>query len=139
MIRTAKMTDLEVIDALAVKVINKMSSSGIPQWDLSYPRQEHYEQDIIDKCLFVYEEDSILGAITLKAQDDPPYNDLSNWTDEESLVIHRVIVDPKMGRKGIARQFFVFAEEIALKMGYTSIKVDTHKENYKMNGFLRQL
>jgi ribosomal protein S18 acetylase RimI-like enzyme len=32
----------------------------------------------------------------------------------------------------------MFAEELTKKNGLTSIKVDTHKENYKMNGFLKK-
>lgn len=133
------MSDLNVIDSIAVDVIQNMKESNIPQWDFTYPRKIHYEQDVIDDCLFVFDDGDIQGAITLKAQDDPPYNDLTNWTDEESLVIHRVIVNPNVGRKGIAKQFFAYAEVLAVEMGYTSIKVDTHKENYKMNGFLRKI
>ncbi len=139
MIRKGKITDLDVIDEIAVKVIKNMQDSDIPQWDLNYPRKQHYLEDIENDCLYVYEDSSVLGAIALKPQDDPPYEDLDNWTDSESLVIHRVIVDPTITRKGIASQFFQFAEELAKKMGYTSIKVDTHKENYKMNGFLKKI
>jgi len=139
MIRKAVFQDLDTIDSLSVEVIKNMKDSGIPQWEFTYPRKEHYHQDIIDDCLYVYEDESVLGAIALKPEDDLPYKDLPNWTDEESLVIHRVIVDPKTARKGIAKQFFVFAEVLAQEMGYTSIKVDTHKENYKMNSFLKKI
>lgn len=139
MIRKALLSDLDTIDSLAVKVIDNMKESGIPQWEYTYPRKNHYEQDVKDDCLYVYDENGVFGAIALKPENDPPYKDLTNWTDEESLVIHRVIVDPELGRKGIAKQFFLFAEEVAREMGYTSIKVDTHKENYKMNGFLKKL
>lgn len=139
MIRKAKINDLNRIDEIAVETIQNMMDSNIPQWDFNYPRKEHYHQDIIDDCLYVFDEESVLGAICLKPENDPPYKDLDNWTDEESLVIHRVIVDPNVRRKGIAKTFFLFAEELAREMGYNSIKVDTHKENYKMNGFLTKL
>ncbi len=139
MIRKGKFSDLDVIDEIAVKVIKNMKESNIPQWDYCYPRKEHYLQDVEDECLYVFDDFGIFGAITLKPQNDPPYEDINNWTDDESLVIHRVIVDPTITRKGVASKFFAFAEDLAKKMGYTSIKVDTHKENYKMNGFLKKL
>lgn len=138
MIRKGTVNDLDKIDEIAVKVIKDMQNSNIPQWDYNYPRKEHYASDVTDSSLYVYDKDGILGAITLKPENDPPYKDLDNWTDEESLVIHRVIVDPTIRRSGIASKFFQFAEELAKELGYTSIKVDTHKENYKMNGFLKK-
>ena len=75
----------------------------------------------------------------MKPQDDPPYNELDNWTHAESLVVHRVIVDPTSSRSGVALEMFQFAETLATELGFKSIKVDTHKENYKMNSFLRKL
>lgn len=139
MIRKAVIGELELLDSIAVKVIKNMMDSQIPQWDMSYPRKEHYLEDIQEGCLYVCDEGAVLGAITLKKQDDPPYDELDNWTDSESLVIHRVIVDPDSARSGVAHKLFVFAEELAIEMGYNSIKVDTHIENYKMNGFLKKL
>lgn len=139
MIRKGRIDDLEVIDKIAVKVIDDMKKNNIPQWDYNYPRKEHYFEDVEEECLYVFDDNGVIGAITLKAQDDPPYEDIDNWTDEESLVVHRVIVDPTATRKGVASQFFAYAEELAKSMGYNSIKVDTHKENFKMNGFLKKL
>ena len=139
MIRMAKIDELNTLDSIACKVINDMINCGIPQWNFDYPRKEHYLSDITENCLYVCGEDQVLGAICLKPQDDPPYNELDNWTHKESLVVHRVIVDPDSSRSGVAYEMFQFAETVAKDLGFKSIKVDTHKENYKMNGFLKKL
>ena len=47
MITFAVLEDLQEIDDLAVVVINDMASSKIPQWELDYPRYEHYKQDVL--------------------------------------------------------------------------------------------
>ena len=53
MIRMAKKEELNVLDSIACKVINDMIDCGIPQWNLSYPRKEHYQADIAENCLYV--------------------------------------------------------------------------------------
>ncbi|XMB66374.1 GNAT family N-acetyltransferase [Mycoplasmatota bacterium zrk1] len=139
MIRLAKKEDLNRIDELAVSVINTMKEQNIPQWNLSYPRKEHYEKDIKNGTLFVYEDDIILGVIAIAEQNDLPYEELSNWTDEFSIVIHRILVEPGLRRKGIARKLFNYAIDLSIEKGFTSIKIDTHAENYIMLNLLKKM
>lgn len=139
MIRLAQLNDLEEIDNLAVKAINYMSKSDIPQWTLNYPRKEHYREDIINNALYIYEDSKrILGAMTILPENDPPYKTIDGWIKEKSLVIHRVIVDPGNSKKGIAQQLLNYAFMLGKKKHYESIKIDTHLENYKMRNFLKK-
>ena len=54
------------------------------------------------------------------------------------MVIHRVLVDPTVQKKGIAKQLLDFAKVQAMRQGFESIKIDTHLENYKMRNFLQK-
>ena len=49
MISLATFNELDEIDNLAVLVINDMAKSKINQWDLNYPRKEHYIADVLKK------------------------------------------------------------------------------------------
>lgn len=139
MIRKASMTDLKRIDDIAVKTIEDMAISQIPQWDMSYPRARHYESDIKAGDLYLYLEDKeILGAMTLKREQDPPYETITGWRTPhgESYVIHRVIVDPSVRRRGVFHQLLNYAITVTTNAGFHSIKIDTHNKNYKMRQFL---
>lgn len=141
MIRLALLNDLEEIDQLALRVIEDMKQSGIPQWEPTYPRKSHYFQDVTKDALFVYEmNNQILGVITILPENDPPYETIDGWLCDHtnSLVIHRVLVDPDIRQKGIAQAMMDFAIQQGLHEGYQSIKIDTHHDNYKMRAFLEK-
>jgi GNAT superfamily N-acetyltransferase len=141
MIRRAILAELKKIDDLAIRAITKMKKDNINQWDENYPRQEHFAKDIEHGGLFVYEENSeILGVMALYKEIEDSYQTIKGWKTPhgESMVIHRVIVNPNYERKGIFQQLFQFAKEKAIQSGYKSIKIDTHKNNYKMRAFLEK-
>lgn len=139
MIRIATMKDLDRIDEIAVMTIDDMARSQIPQWDMSYPRKEHYKLDVDRGDLFVFEQEGIIvGAMTLRIEQDPPYETITGWLSPhgKSFVIHRVIVDPNYRRQGVFHQLLTHAIDVTNQYGFQSIKIDTHKENYKMRQFL---
>ncbi len=139
MLTRATLDDLKEIDELALLVIHDMMLFGIPQWDESYPRQEHYKLDIENNALFLYKDkDAILGAITLLAENDLPYKTINSWVKEKSIVIHRMLVHPKVRNKGIAKSLLEYAIHFSKLGAYESIKIDTHLENYKMRNFLKK-
>ena len=139
MIRLAQPSDLDTIDQIAEQAILHMAASNIPQWDLSYPRRLHFAKDVEDGVLFVYEQEGrIAGVMALRPEQDPPYENIQGWTvpHGESLVIHRVVIDPKLERQGIFQHLMDFAIQTAKDKHYQSIKIDTHHDNYKMRRFL---
>jgi len=141
MIRLAQLKDLDEIDNIALRVIADMAASNIPQWDESYPRRAHYFQDVLKDSLFVYEvNNKICGVMTLMKENDPPYLTIDGWLCDHSnsLVMHRVLVDPNSRKQGIAQTLLDYAIALGLNEGYQSIKIDTHHDNYKMRAFLEK-
>jgi ribosomal protein S18 acetylase RimI-like enzyme len=141
MIRHATLKDLNCIDDIAVRVIMDMKASNIPQWNESYPRKEHYQKDVLINALFVYEINSVIyGAVTILPEQDPPYETITGWRipHGQSLVVHRLIVDPDKRQSGVARSFIEHAIRLAQQRGLKSIKIDTHHDNYKMRNFLEK-
>lgn len=139
MISLAKINDLNEIDNLAVLVIKDMAKSSIPQWELSYPRKEHYLNDVKQNSLYkLMKDDKIVGIITILEENDPPYKTITGWKRENSIVIHRVLVHPEYRKLGIGQKLLEFAFALGIKMKMQSIKIDTHLENYKMRKFLEK-
>lgn len=138
MIYYATIKDLEEIDELAVRVITDMKDANIPQWELSYPRKDHFLKDVEKNGLIIYKEDTILGCMAVLPENDPPYQTINSWIKEKSIVLHRILVDPNTRGKGIAQKLLDFAIQLGKKDHYESIKIDTHLENYKMISFLEK-
>lgn len=137
MLTKATIHDLVEIDDLAVLVINDMKTSKIPQWELTYPRLEHFQKDVRNDALYVYKKaGKILGCMAMQPENDPPYKTIDSWLREHSIVLHRILVHPAARKQGIAKIILDYAIEYGTKHGYESIKIDTHLENYKMRNFL---
>jgi ribosomal protein S18 acetylase RimI-like enzyme len=129
--------DLDKIDRLAVLNIQDMKDAKISQWTLDYPRKKHYIEDVERNGLYVYKLNGIIiGVMTLLKENDAPYKTIDTWMKHNSLVIHRVLVDPKYRNQKVAQKLFNFAYELGIEGKYESIKIDTHLENYKMRRFL---
>lgn len=137
MIAKAELKDLNEIDELAIVVIEDMASSEIPQWNLNYPRKEHFETDVLNDALIIYKDNNrILGCMAFLPENDPPYKTINSWIKEHSLVIHRVLVHPETRGLGIAKKMLDYVVNYGRVEQYDSIKIDTHLDNYKMRKFL---
>ncbi|MBN2604751.1 MAG: GNAT family N-acetyltransferase [Bacilli bacterium] len=137
MLRKATLRDVDKLDDLAVCVIQHMIEAKIPQWTLAYPRSEHFKKDILVDGLYVFEESNeILASCTILPENDPAYTTIHSWIKQKSLVIHRILVHPDHQNQGIAIKFIEMAKALAKAQGMESIKIDTHRENYKMRRFL---
>ena len=139
MISLAQLKDLDEVDKLAVLVITDMMKSSIPQWTLDYPRNKHYFKDVLNDSLYIYKEGNIiLGAISILPENDPPYKTITRWLKSKSLVLHRILVHPNKREKGIAQKLLDYAITLGENREYESLKIDTHRENYKMKKFLEK-
>ena len=63
MIHIVKATEINDVDALALKGILHMKENNIPQWDESYPRAIHFMNDIRHASLYGYYLDHKLVGI----------------------------------------------------------------------------
>jgi GNAT superfamily N-acetyltransferase len=123
----------DVRDLLSI-AISDMNARGITQWDEDYPGLDLLLRDIETGSMHIMMEDAeVIGMIVLTGEQEPEYLDV-NWSDKEgkAIVIHRVAVHPSLQGKGIGGMLFDFAEEHALKNGFSSIRIDTFSENPNM-------
>jgi ribosomal protein S18 acetylase RimI-like enzyme len=136
LIRDAKKDDLLSLEILADQVRKNMSQEGLKQWIGNYPNYQHFEKDLLDKGLFVYElSGEVAASISLLPENDLPYQEIK-WESKHALVIHRIMVNPKYQHQGIAKQLINYALDKAKSEGYDAIKIDTHPNNLKMQKML---
>jgi len=123
--------DIALIMDLIKDNIIDMETKGIYQWNEHYPQQSIFEDDINNETLYLIKnEHECLGIIVFNEQQSPEYKEIDWLTEgEKVLVIHRLAVNPKHQKQGIARVLLDFVENIAIKKGYTSIRLDAYSGN----------
>ncbi|MCM2677192.1 GNAT family N-acetyltransferase [Alkalicoccobacillus plakortidis] len=140
MIRLATVTDIQHIARMATETVQIMKEEKNDQWDETYPLPEHFQHDVENGTIFVKELDhEVVGSITIDRDFSEAYSHFS-WEQpiEQTMIFHRLVVNPAIRKKGIASQLIEFAEQHARTKGCTSMKVDTYSLNQKAQGlFLR--
>ena len=140
-IRRAYKTDLKNIMKMYKSCVNGMINNGIDQWDENYPNAEIISQDLKNKTYYVVEEkEEIIGGINIDRNQDITYLDL-NWEDNSNqfLVVHRLAVKEEYWNKKIGKNLMLFSEEMVVKKGLKSIRLDTYSGNPKAIDFYLRL
>ena len=126
-----------------VRVIACMQESGIDQWDDLYPNSADVAADITNGDLWVGEEDGkILCTFAVNNTCEEEY-DACPWQypNEPFIVVHRLAVNPKYQRQGVAKNAMEFVENTAKEKGIRTIRLDTFCGNaagaalYENSGF----
>ena len=137
MIRKALISDLETVKSLTEACAKKMISDGIFQWNDHYPSKEIFRKDIEEESLYVWDDkNQIKGCIMFSPEKDEVYNSTKWLTqDDKNIYVHRLAVHPKFQKKGIGNKLMNFAESIAKKLNFISIRLDTFSQNKSNNKF----
>ena len=140
-IRKARQNDLKNIMQMFKSCVSGMIKNNIDQWDESYPNLEIIKNDLRAETFYIAERNSkIVGGVNIDRIQDPTYLDI-DWRDKTNqfLVVHRLAVKEDEWGKGIGKSLMYFAEELVLKMGLKSIRLDTYSGNPKAMQFYLQL
>lgn len=131
MIRKGTIEDKQVIMSLIENAISDMDNKGINQWDKTYPNEKIIEEDILKEDLNIYEERGIIkGIIVLNEHQDIEYEQIKwSFCSGRQLIIHRLCIDPKFQRQGIARILMEYAEKYAKENKYDAIRLDAFPQN----------
>lgn len=139
MIRKAMESDLDILVKLARIVEQDLKINHIDQWSPTYPGKENFFSDIEKNGLFVYLSDGIIvGSISVLPENDPFYHEI-NFQGKHAYVVHRLMVNPAYMRQKIGKALFEYAISLAKAAGCDSVKVDTHPDNFRMQGLILSL
>ncbi|WP_346888152.1 GNAT family N-acetyltransferase [Clostridium sp. UBA1056] len=115
---------------------------GINQWQNDYPNVEIINNDIDNENSYVLLKDNnIVATAAVSFEGEKTYDSIyeGQWiSNKEYAVIHRIAVNNNHKGLGISSKIIRNVEQLCLKKGVYSIKVDTHEENLSMQKMLKK-
>ncbi|MGZ3873208.1 MAG: GNAT family N-acetyltransferase [Mucilaginibacter sp.] len=129
-IRLATLNDIPQIMQVIAEVVPLMRASGNFQWDKDYPDADVFKNDIALNQLWVADmEGAIAGVTAITTDQSPEYAEVGWDINETAIVTHRLAVSPAFQGKGVAAALLAQAEQVAINLGITVLRVDTHINN----------
>lgn len=145
--RNAKVSDIDRIMFIINQAQEYLRNKGVDQWQGNYPNKDIIINDINIKIGYVLEkDDDIVATVAVSFNDEGTYDKIykGKWiTNNEYAVLHRIAVDNKQKGKRLSSVIIAKVEDMCIKRGIRSVKVDTHRKNESMqkmlnnNGFTR--
>ncbi|MET3683936.1 GNAT superfamily N-acetyltransferase [Alkalibacillus flavidus] len=130
MIREATKHDLDQIEIVVNEAKDVMARAGLSQWGETYPLRSHYEKDLHNRELYVYEQDGdVIGVACISDHGHEEYHEIA-WSEADTfLCLKRLAVSPSARKRGVGLAFYHFAEQLAAEQGIPYIRTDTNGEN----------
>ena len=137
MIRKATSSDIDSILSVTKACAKHMINQDIHQWNEHYPSAKAFQNDIAREELYVLTNDNmIVGSIVISTFMDAEYSAIEWLTPStQNMYIHRLAVHPNYQGRGFAQQLMDFAEQLALKNGFNSVRLDTFSQNKRNQNF----
>lgn len=140
--RKAAEADANSIMNIIGQAQDYLREHGINQWQNNYPNLETIKNDISNQNGYVLLKDHrIIGTVTVIFGAEKSYETIydGKWlSNRRYAVIHRIAVDSDHKGLGLSSVIIKNIEDICLKMGVLSIRVDTHRENISMQKMLQK-
>lgn len=139
--RKANFKDLEKVSEILEQAKKSLKNDGVDQWQNGTPNLSLLGQQVSRNNSYVYEKDGkILAYAYLSPDYDPTYASVRKaMKGDDSITIHTFCVDKNKARKGIGSLFFEQIKDFAIKNGKDSLRIDTHKDNFRMRGLIKKL
>lgn len=114
---------------------------GFVQWPDDYPNEDSVLEDIEAGNAHILKVDGQpAGYLYISFDGEPAYNTIDGaWrTEAPYAVIHRVAFDCRYRGIGLSTAAFTLAEEFILANGISSVRIDTHHKNKRMQHVLEK-
>jgi ribosomal protein S18 acetylase RimI-like enzyme len=137
-IRQAAGDELSAVFDVVRAATRHMETRGIYQWDEIYPDKTILQKDIEKGHMHVIEMDGqIVGLISINDEQSPEYRNVPWSYPGRAMVIHRLTIHPGYQRQGLATRMMEFAEGLAEKDGYDTIRLDAFMQNPAATGLYK--
>lgn len=141
-VRVATETDLDALVKIYEDGRRSIASLGIDQWQDGYPSHDVIEADVARGALYVAcDDEELASAAVLLPPPEPDYDVIDGgWLTETEnyAVIHRIASDADYRGKGASSALLDALVKIAENDGRLSVRMDTHRGNTVMQGFLER-
>ena len=144
MIEMAKKEDIEGIVKIYNSILDKEEEGLLSiGWAKGvYPTEETARAALENQELYVVKENrKIVAAAIINQKQVAEYKDC-NWQyecqDNEALVLHTLVVDPKRSKNGYGKEFLLFYEALAKEKGLKYLRMDTNAKNIVARAFYKK-
>lgn len=145
-LQVATVADLPIVMKITNQAKALLKAEGINQWQMGYPSEVDFENDMREEHLFVAKlDDQTVGFIALIDGLDQAYQVIENgaWINNDApyYTIHRVAVDSTVSGQKIGERMLRAGVEKSLELdpNALSVRVDTHPENFRMQHLLTKI
>ncbi|MBR0439091.1 MAG: GNAT family N-acetyltransferase [Clostridia bacterium] len=142
--RKAEISELDRLYEISKSASKVLGERHVDQWQGDEaPRREEFRELILngDGYVLTDEESEIIGFAAIIEGPDESYAVIDGkWlTEAPYCAVHKVMTDPAFRGKGFSKELFKNVFEVAKKKGYSSVRIDTHKDNLVMQKALRKV
>ena len=139
--RKAKFNDMEKINKIIDTAKESLKNDGVNQWQNGSPNLAKIAQQVSRSMGYVYEEDDEILAYAYLMEDyDPTYTSVrAQSKGVKPIVVHTFCVDKAKTGHGLGKRFFDEIIKVAKDKGFDSLWIDTHKDNFRMNGLIKKM
>ena len=144
-IRNATKNDQTALLSLFEEARGTIALLGIDQWQNGYPSASVVEEDLALGRSYAIETDgSVCATFVLMDDGEPLYDRIENghWqtgdNSRDYVAIHRVAISVAMRGKGVSTALLDYAADHALRLGRSSLRIDTHEGNVVMRRMLEK-
>lgn len=145
MFRKANMNDLDRIVEIYENIHDEIEFGRMTiGWIRSiYPTRKTAQESIQLGDMFVEEDNGMIVAAAKINQEQVQDYAKAHWqynvSHEEIMVLHTLVVDPKIKTKGYGSKFVAFYEQYALEHGCHYLRMDTNAINVKARALYQKL
>lgn len=142
LIRKASQNDIERIMEIVHGAQLSLAELGIDQWQNGYPTAEIIATDIEHGTGYVAcnIEGKAIGYAAIITTGEEAYNQINSWNiNTPYVVIHRLCVDLRERRTGVAQQLMEYAISQAARQGIGAMRIDTHRGNTRMQQMVEKM
>jgi len=143
--RKAIMQDLDRITEIYDEILTEQEKGNLSVgWVRNiYPTRKTAEDAISKGHMFVAEENGQIVAAAIINQDQVPEYSAASWNynapENEVMVLHTLVVSPRMRGNGYGSKFVDFYENYALKNGCCYLRMDTNEKNLNARKLYKKL
>lgn len=138
-IQQTHINELNSIWIIKNRCVNYLLTQNIKTWDESYPSYSVFEIDQQASNLYtIIDDDIVIGSVCVNQEMSDEYFNIK-WSDENFLVIHRLMIDPGMQGKGYAKTAMQLLEKLIIKKGISSIRLAVYENNVNANLLYKKL
>ena len=144
-IQLSTFEDIPAIIAIINDAKEYLASQKIDQWQNGYPNAEQVVNDIKnnESYVVVNDENEIIATAMFTTNPEPTYKIIDgNWNIDENEkygVVHRMAIKKEFRKFGLATFMFHEFHQQLLEKNIKSLKIDTHEENFGMQGLIKKL